>query len=141
MNIQDARRSRLNVGVDMPIAAEAPEPWVKASIDSLKQFGFKIQHNKAPTANALNLDVRLIRAYTWISALRANAMVAIEVDITSPQGSITEKYRAYDSVEKISMFNPKSEHIAALNLAANSMAIRLAESLHKQCSVAKLAAQ
>jgi hypothetical protein len=54
-------------------------------------------YSAEPTANAINLDVRLIRAYTWFGNMRINGMVAIDIDMTSSDQH-TKKFRATANV-------------------------------------------
>jgi uncharacterized lipoprotein YajG len=90
-------------------------------------------------ANALNLDVRLIRAYSWLGPMRINGMVAIDVLVASPDGAKVRKFRASGS--KTNMMSANSEHVTALNQALNHMVNQMAVALASECAGAKLAAR
>lgn len=139
VQVSDQRFSKESIGAEFPVAASAPEPWLASGLDSLAAYGYTVQRNSQPVANAVNLNVRLIRAYTWYGAMRINGMVALDVDVLGGNGQRTEKFRAAGS--KSNMWNGKSEHVTALNYAFNHTLHKMAQALQGECTQAKLAMQ
>lgn len=139
IQVTDQRFSKESIGAEFPVVASAPEPWITSGLDSLKTYGFTVQRNSQPVANAVNLNVRLIRAYTWYGPMRINGMVAMDVDVMGNNGQRTEKFRATGS--KSNMWNGKSEHVTALNYALNHTLYKMAQSLQNECTHSKLALQ
>lgn len=139
MHISDQRFSKESISAEFPVQASAAEPWIDSGLDSLKAYGFTIQRAQTPVPNALNLDVRLIRAYTWYGQMRINGMVALDVDLMTAADRRMEKYRALGS--KSNMWNGKSEHVTALNYAFNHTLHQMAQSLATECAQRKLASQ
>lgn len=137
-NISDGRFSKESIGAEFPIESSPSEPWVGSGLERLKEYGFTVQRSAAPTANAINLNVRLIRAYTWFGNMRINGMVALDVDMNVPEQPAM-KFRSTGS--KTNMWNAKSEHVTALNYAFNHTMHKLALALQTQCSQSKLATQ
>lgn len=137
LRVTDGRFGKESIGIDAPIRASAPEPWVDTGLDRLKAYGFTVQHNATPVAGALNLDVRLIRAFTWLGHMRINGMVALDVDLDGGAGKRSEKYRALGS--KTNMWGAKDEYVTALNYALNHTVYQMAQSLAQQCVANKLA--
>jgi len=135
--ISDARRTRDGIGADAPVPAGPPEAWIKSTLDSLKKYGFTVQHGNTPLPNAVNLDVRVTRAYTWHNQMRINSMLALDVAVSTAQGSSTEKFRA--AASKTNVWGANSEHVTALNYAANSMVFKMAPALKKKCAGVTLA--
>jgi hypothetical protein len=136
MHIADARPMKESIGVDTAIPSGPTEPWLSASFDSLKLYGFTLTHADTPQPQAVNLDVALIRAYSWFGPMRINGMVAVDVALNSPQGVLKEKFRATGS--KTNMWNAKTEHVTALNYALNAMIFNMAPVLKHHCELAKL---
>lgn len=139
LHISDNRFSKESIGAEFAVQTSAVEPWIDSGLDMLKAYGFTVQRGETPVPAALNLDVRLIRAYTWYGQMRINGMVAFDVDLMSAAGRHTEKYRALGS--KTNMWNGKSEHVTALNYAFNHTLHQLAQSLAAECTQRKLALQ
>lgn len=137
VHLIDQRFGKDGIGAEFPVTTGATEPWVSAGLDSLKAYGFAVQHSGAPVPNAINMDVKLIRAYTWFGNMRINGMVAVDVDLALPSGAKSQKFRATGS--KANMVNGKSEHVTALNYAINAMVNKMALSLQAECTQAKLA--
>ncbi|PWF49105.1 hypothetical protein [Massilia glaciei] len=139
MSISDRRFTKDGIGADMPIPSGPPEPWISASLDTLKAYGFPVTHSASPVPGAVNLDVRLTRAYTWITHMRINGMVAIEAESKQADGVKTEKFRSAGS--KTNMWGAKSEYVTALNYAVNSVVDQMAPALLRHCQSAKTAAR
>lgn len=139
LQVSDQRFSKQSIGAEFPIQASATEPWIERGLDMLNAYGFTVQRGKTSVPGALNLDVRLIRAYTWYGQMRINGMVALDVDLATGAGRRTEKYRALGS--KTNMWNSKSEHVTALNYAFNHTLHQMAQSLAAECTQRKLALQ
>lgn len=139
LGISDERFSKGGIGTDSPVTTEAPQAWVGTGLESLKAYGYTVGRSSAPVAGALNLDVRLIRAYTWLGHMRINGMVAADVTLVSPSGSRTRKFRASGS--KSNMMNANSEHVTALNYAFNHMVHQMAAGLSSECAGATIAAR
>jgi hypothetical protein len=137
VHLTDQRFARNGVGADAPVVTGETEPWVSSALDSLKAYGFTVQHSGAPIPNAINMDVKLIRAYTWFGNMRINGMVAVDVDLALPAGAKSQKFRATGS--KNNMMGSKSEHVTTLNYALNAMVHKMAMSLQAECTQAKLA--
>jgi hypothetical protein len=137
VHVADERFGKDGIGADFPVATSPTDPWLSSGLDSLKAYGFTVQHTGAPIPNAINLDVKLIRAYTWFGHMRINGMVAVDVDMASPAGAKSQKFRAAGS--KSNMWGAKTEHVTALNYAINSMVQKMAMSLQSECMQAKLA--
>ncbi|MFZ6760825.1 hypothetical protein ACO0K9_26760 [Undibacterium sp. Ji50W] len=136
VQVSDQRFSKESISAEFPIAASAPEPWIDSGLDRLKSYGFTVQRSAQPVPNALNLNVRLIRAYTWYGQMRINGMVAFDIDVASANGQHTEKFRALGS--KTNMWNGKDEHVTALNYAFNHAMHKVAQVLQEECARAKL---
>lgn len=139
VSISDARFAREGMGADAPLRTGAPEPWIGAGLASLKNYGYTVQQNAAPVADALNLDVKLIRSYSWFGNMRINGMVAVDVAIASPEGTRSRKFRASGS--KTNMMGADSEHVTALNYALNHMVHEMATGLAGECAGLKVAAR
>ena len=139
MHVSDQRFSKESISAEFPVQASAAEPWLDSGLDMLKAYGFTIQRGQTPVPTALNLDVRLIRAYTWYGQMRINGMVALDVDLMTTTDRRMEKYRALGS--KSNMWNGKSEHVTALNYAFNHTLHQMAQSLAAECAQRKLAFQ
>lgn len=137
MQVSDQRFTKDGVGVDTPILTEPPQAWVASSFDSLAAYGFTVQHSAKPVPTAVNLNVNLIRAYTWFGNMRINGMVAVDVGFPAKADTPVEKFRAAGS--KANMMGATSEHVTALNYAANNMIGKLAPALLKHCKDVKLA--
>lgn len=134
LTISDQRPTKSGIGADFPVPTDSPEPFVSASLDALKEYGFTVSHSETALPQAVNLDVRLIRAYTWFGHMRINAMVALDV---TAQGAAQEKFRATGS--KANMWNGQSEHVTALNYATNTMLASMAPALAAHCGKARVA--
>lgn len=139
VGISDNRFSREGMGADAPIRTGAPEPWIGAGLANLKQYGYTVQQGAGPAPDALNLDVKLIRAYSWFGNMRINGMVAVDVSIASPEGTRSRKFRASGS--KTNMMGADSEHVTALNYALNHMVHEMAAGLASECAGLKVAAR
>ncbi|MES2076185.1 MAG: hypothetical protein V4462_11275 [Pseudomonadota bacterium] len=137
VQISDQRFSKESIGAEFPIPTSAPEPWIDSGLDRLKSYGFTVQHSVQPVQDALNLNVRLIRAYTWYGQMRINGVVAFDIDVAGASGQHTEKFRALGS--KTNMWNSKDEHVTALNYAFNHTMHKVAQALQAECMQAKLA--
>lgn len=137
--VSDERFNKESISAETPVPASAPEPWVNSGLDGLKAYGFNLQRSSQLVPTALNLDVRLIRAFTWFGEMRINGMVALDVDLATADGSRLQKYRAFGS--KTNMANSDSEHVTALNYAFNHTLHEMAQSLAAECSQRKLALQ
>jgi hypothetical protein len=135
VRISDERFNKESIGAEFPIVSSPSEPWIESGFDRLKEYGFPVQRSAVPVANAINLNVRLIRAYTWFGNMRINGMVAIDIDMAS-SAQHSEKFRATGS--KTNMWNAKSEHVTALNYALNHTMHKMAQALQSQCTQAKL---
>lgn len=132
----DGRFSKESIGTEFAIPSSAVEPWIEGGLNRLKEYGFVVQQNPVPVSNAINLDVRLIRAYTWLGNMRINGMVAFDINRGNmEQGG--QKFRATGS--KTNMMNAKTEHVTALNYALNHTIHKLALSLQTQCLQGKSA--
>ncbi|NHZ61144.1 hypothetical protein [Massilia genomosp. 1] len=136
VSISDQRPTKDGIGADFPVPTDSPEPFVSASLDALKEYGFTVSHSKTAVPQAVNLDVRLIRAYTLFGHMRINAMVALDV---TAQGAAQEKFRATGS--KANMWGAQSEHVTALNYATNTMLASMAPALAAHCGKAGIAAR
>lgn len=139
VSITDNRFSKEGMGADTPIVTDSPEPWLSTGLDTLKAYGYTVQHSSTPVPNALNLDVKLIRSYSWYGHMRINGMVAVDVLVGSPDGAKLRKFRAAGS--KTNMMGATSEHITALNYALNHMVNQMAAGLASECAARKLAAR
>jgi hypothetical protein len=139
LRVSDRRFNQESIGAEFPVQATAPEPWVDSGLNRLKSYGFTVLRGEQPVPAALNLDVRLIRAYTWYGQMRINGMVAMDVDLINANAQSTEKYRALGS--KSNMWNGKSEHVTALNYALNHTIHQMAQSLAAVCTQHKLVQQ
>lgn len=137
MQISDQRFTKDGVGVDSPIPTDSPQAWIASSLDSLSSYGFTVKHSATPLPSAINLNVNLIRAYTWLGNMRINGMVAIDVTAPSMPNAGVEKFRAAGS--KSNMMGANSEYVTALNYAVNNMVGKMAPALQKHCQNAKLA--
>lgn len=138
LSVSDQRSAKESIGADSPIPAGPPESWIKASLDALHAYGFKVEHSASALPGAVNLDVKLLRAYSWYTEMRINGMVALDVSSATPAGAKTEKFRASGS--KTNMWGAKSEHVTALNYAMNNVISRMAPALNAQCAQLKVAA-
>jgi hypothetical protein len=136
VQVSDQRFNKESIGAEYPIVASAPEPWIISGLDNLKAYGFTVQVSDKPVAEAINLNVKLIRAYTWFGHMRINGMVAFDVDMASGAGQRTEKFRAAGS--KTNMWGAKDEHVTALNYAFNHAMHKMATALQLECAQAKL---
>lgn len=139
VGISDNRFAKEGMGADAPVRTGAPEPWIGAALANLKQYGYTVQQGAAPAADALNLDVKLIRAYSWFGNMRINGMVAVDVSIATPEGVRSRKFRASGS--KTNMMGADSEHVTALNYALNHMVHEMASGLASECAGLKVAAR
>lgn len=137
VQVFDQRLSKEGISTAIPVVASAPEPWIHSGLDRLKAYGFTVQHNSQPVANAVNLNVRLIRAYTWNVDMRINGMVALDVDVLGSNGQRTEKIRAAGS--KSNIWGAKSEYVTALNYSFNHALHKMAHVLQSECTQARLA--
>ncbi len=137
MSINDHRLTKDSIGVDTVTPTDAPQAWISKSLDGLTEYGFKVQHSATPVPDALNLNVDLIRAYTWFGNMRINGMVALDVTQPAMPDAPAAKYRAAGS--KTNMWGANSEHVTALNYAVNGLLNQMAPSLQKRCMEAKLA--
>jgi hypothetical protein len=137
LHVADRRFNRESIGTDSAIPTSAPEPWLNSGLDMLTAYGFTVQHGDVPVPTALNLDVRLIRAYTWYGQMRINGMVALDVDLMTAAGQRSEKYRSLGS--KSNMWGSKSEHVTALNYALNGTLHQMAQALATECAQRKFA--
>lgn len=139
MQVNDQRFTKDGVGVDSSIPTDPPQTWIANSLDSLAAYGFTVQHSATPVPTAVNVNVNLIRAYTWFGNMRINGMVAVDVTFPARPDAPVEKFRSAGS--KSNMMGANSEHVTALNYAANHMVSKLAPALLKHCKDAKLASK
>lgn len=137
--VTDERFNKESISTDTPVSTSALEPWVNSGLDGLTAYGFNVQHSSQLVPAALNLDVRLIRAFTWLGDMRINGMVALDVDLAAADGKRLQKYRAFGS--KTNMAGSNSEHVTALNYALNHTLYEMAQSLAAECGQSKLAMQ
>jgi hypothetical protein len=137
VGVSDARPAMEGISIDQAVPTGALDGWIASSLDTLKAYGYQVQHTSAPQPGMLNLDVRLIRAYTWLGHMRINGVVALDVAVVDPAGPRSMKFRAGGS--KSNMMSAKSEHVTALNYAANSVVDRMAHALTSECSGRRLA--
>jgi len=137
VQVSDQRPGKEGISTVSPVVASAPEPWIYSGLERLQAYGFTVQRSSQPVANAVNLNVRLIRAYTWNTDMRINGMVAMDVDVMSSGGQRTEKIRAAGS--KTNMWGAKSEHVTALNYSLNHALHKMAHVLQSECTQARLA--
>ncbi len=131
--VSDGRTNKESIGTEFkPIFSGDATPLMNAGLDQLKAFGFNVQRNAAPAADAINLDFQLFRAYTWHGEMRINGAIAANIGITPIGGMrVVQKLRASGS--KTNMWSASSEYVTALNYAFNNMLNNLAVVLHKTC--------
>lgn len=139
VGIADRRFGKDGMGVDRPLATEAPERWIGAGLDTLKSYGYTVEHNPAPVPGALNLNVNLIRSYAWFAHMRINGMVALDVTVEGPDGVKPRKFRGTGSLTN--MAGAESEQVAALNYALNHTVNQMAAGLAGDCAALKVAAR
>jgi hypothetical protein len=137
MQISDGRFYKDGVGLDRSIPTEPPQPWVASSLETLAEYGFTVHHSETPLPAAINLNVSLIRAYTWMGDSRINGMVAVDVTLPQLPGAPVEKFRSTSST--INMRNANSEYVDTLNFALNDIVAKMALALQKRCQNAGLA--
>lgn len=140
VGISDQRFNTDSMGADFPLLTSDPIPWISAGLDNLKAYGFTVQKSATPQPQAVNLDVQLIRSYTWFGNMRINATVAVDVGITPVGGARrVQKFRASGS--KTNMMGADSEQLTTLNEAFNHMSFKLANALETACAESKAAAK
>lgn len=138
VHVADHRFRKDGIGAEFPVVTGPSEPWLNSGLERLKEYGFKVQRSDKPLPDAINLNVRLIRAYTWYGQMRINGMVAFDVEVATPAGPRSEKFRSTGS--KTNMWNGKGEHVTALNYAFNHAMHKMAQSLKQDCAQVKVAA-
>ncbi len=138
VSIADKRNNVDSINADYPISAGEPLSWIGTGLGSLKAYGYGVQQNATPLANAVNLDVELIRSYTWFGNMRINAMVAMDVGVT-PAGGERKVLKFRASGSKVNMWGATSEHLTALNYAFNNLMNKMAATLQAACTESKLA--
>lgn len=137
-SVADRRNNVENISSDHELPAGDPTPWIKSGLENLKVYGYDVRQNPTPMAGAVNLDVQLIRSYTWMGNMRINGMVAMDVGITPAGGTRTvQKFRASGS--KTNMWGASSEYLTTLNYSFNNVLQKMATSLQAACSEAKTA--
>ncbi|MDR7306287.1 hypothetical protein [Rhodoferax saidenbachensis] len=140
VSIADQRTNQESISADIPILAGAPNVWVGNGLSSLKAYGYGVQQSTSPLPDAVNLDLELIRSYTWFGNMRINGMVAMDIGVTPVGGERkVQKFRASGS--KANMWGATSEHLTTLNYAFNNVANKLALALQSACAESKTAAK
>lgn len=137
VGVADARPAKDGISIDAPVPTAALESWVAGSLDTLRAYGYTVQHVNSVQPGMLNLDVRLIRAYTWFGHMRINGVVALDVAVRDPSGQQMRKFRASGS--KNNMMGAKSEHVTSLNYALNNVVDQMAHALTGECGQRRLA--
>jgi hypothetical protein len=128
----DGRTNRDTIGrIDVTESVVAGDvlPWLGAVVDRLNVYGYTVVHG-APDRGAVNIEVRLTRAYTFFVPGHLGGMLAVEV--TVPGRTAPVKLRR-------AMLRPwrnwggASNHVAALNRAADGVVDDLAKALKPSC--------
>jgi len=139
VGVADRRFGKDGMGVDQPLVTESPERWISAGLATLKSYGYTVEYNPTPVPGALNLDVGLIRAYSWFAPMRINGMVALDVTLAGQDGAAPRKFRATGSLTN--MASADAEQVMALNYALNHTVNQMAAGLASDCAALKVAAQ
>ncbi len=134
IEVSDQRNNKETIGTSVT-ALHAGESltWLNAGLDNLKAYGFKVQRGSAPVGGAVNLNVRLIRAYTWAGGMRINGTVAVDLGVLQTDGR-EEVIKVRAAGSKANMMGAKSEFLTALNYAANNAYGSMASTLQGMCS-------
>lgn len=137
--IADRRFGKDGMGTDRPLPTETPERWISAGLDTLKSYGYTVEHSPTPVPGALNLDVGIIRSYSWFTHIRINGMVALDVTLAGQDGAAPRKFRGTGSLTN--MAGADAEQVMALNYALNHTVNQMAAGLASDCAALKVAAQ
>jgi hypothetical protein len=138
-SVTDQRNNMESISADRSLPSQGAVTWVKSGLDNLKVYGYRVQQNPTPMPDAVNVDVQLIRSYTWFGNMRINGTVAMDVGITPVGGARqVQKFRALGS--KTNVWGAPSEHLTTLNYAFNNLSSKLAVALQSACAGAKTAA-
>ncbi|MQA20689.1 hypothetical protein [Rugamonas rivuli] len=133
LSVTDGRNNKETIGnAVIPIVAGEPLTWLNGGLDNLAAYGFKVQHSPTPVAGAVNLDISLIRAYTFHAGMRINGTVAMDMGVLRSGKRDVVKVRAAGS--KANMMNSTSEFVTALNYALNNATGSMAFTLKSLCS-------
>lgn len=140
LTASDQRNNKETIGWQFTIPQEGAGDavsWMNAGLDSLKAYGFKVQRSSTSVSGAVNLNVRLIRAYTWPANMRINGTVAMDVGVVKADGS-EEVFKVRANGSKTNMAASQGEFVTALNYAANNAYGSLAANLQSRCANSKI---
>lgn len=130
--VSDERNNKQTIGNEFAsIESTDPVPWVGAGFDNLSAWGFAVDKESA-SADAVSLDVRLLRAYTWHGNMRINATVALELVVRGTSGQ-TKALKIRASGSKSNWAGATSEYATTLNYALNAALAKAAVSLRESC--------
>lgn len=134
VGMTDGRNNQETIGNgERAILADDVLPWVGNAMDRLGAYGYTVQHSKTPVDGAINLDIGLLRAYTFLGPMRINGMVVLDVDVAAPGKAVRrQKFRSLGS--KTNMADMTSEYPTALNYAVNNAVDKMAKALQADCT-------
>lgn len=140
VNASDQRNNKETIGWLFTVPQEGAGDavsWINDGLANLKAYGFTVQRSAAPVSGALNVNVRLIRAYTWPGGMRINGTVAMDVGVLKADGS-EDIFKIRANGSKANMMGAQSEFVTALNYAANNAYSTLAANLQSRCANSKI---
>lgn len=136
VSIDDRRPNTENVSADHALLASEPIGWIRAGLDSLREYGFTVRHSDRAAPDAINLDIGLVRAYAWTSHLNLNGMVALDVGIAA-MGAERRQHKFRASGGKANWAGSDSEYLATINYAFNHLLRKMAVQLNAVCAAGK----
>lgn len=134
VSVTDGRNNRETIGLYRyreSLLAGDMLPWVGGALERLKASGFQLMRESAPRARAVNIDVRLTRAYTFSWSPYRGGMVAMEVGIDGAAAPVKLRRMAFKGEGN---WDGPNAHVALLNRVADQVVDSLAEALLPACA-------
>jgi hypothetical protein len=140
LTASDQRNNKETIGWIFTVPQEGAGDavsWMNDGLANLKAYGYRVQRSATPVSGAVNVNVRLIRAYSWPANMRINGTVALDVGVVKADGS-EELVKIRANGSKANMMGSQSEFVTALNYAANNAYGSLAANLQPHCASSKI---
>jgi len=133
VGIADARNNRETIGRFArggSVRAGDALPWLGASLERLAAYGYAVERSAAPRAGAVNIDVRLTRAYTFYWWPQMGGTVALEVALPGTAAPLKLRQMGFRGAGN---WDGAQQHVKALNLGADRVIETLAAALKPAC--------
>lgn len=139
----DGRRNTETIGFALlqgPLLSGKLDGWTREGLAELKGYGLQLSNAEThaePSGNAIAMQAKLDRAYTWQVGFKIFSMVTMKITYLREGGVKQEKsYRAHG--DKTNMWGAQAEHVTTLNYGLNNLLPAIAQDLKTVCEGGKL---